>query len=108
MQPQTTEDELHMTTHSRFERDSNLLALATDGGTDGMEVTNRLIAELPSLLSKRGIAYVLLCAQNKPERVKQRIREWEGGNQWMAETVESSGKTGGWEKLQIIRITRRV
>ena len=90
---------------TNFERDSHLLALSYAGGDEGMETTNRLLDELPSLLSpERGVAYVLLCAQNRPKDVKARIRFWEGG--WHAETVGDSGKKGGWEKLQIIRIWR--
>ncbi|RDL34528.1 S-adenosyl-L-methionine-dependent methyltransferase [Venustampulla echinocandica] len=90
---------------SPFEVDSHLLALSYAGGNDGMEVTNRLLSSLPEILSKsRGCAYVLLCAQNKPETVKDRIRQW--GKEWMVETVGRSGKTAGWEKLQILRIWR--
>lgn len=92
--------------HAMFERDSKCLALATDGGVDGMEVTNQLLEQIPSVLSPRGIAYVLLCAQNRPEEVKQRIRGWGDGNEWEVETVHESGKQAGWEKLQIIRIAR--
>ena len=69
-----------------------------------METTNRLLTQIPDVLSERGIAYVLLCAQNKPEDVKARIRAWEG--EWRVETVGESGKKGGWEKLQIVRIWR--
>ena len=82
-----------------------MLALATDGGINGMEVTNALLAQLPQVLHKsRGVAYVLLCAQNKPEMVKQGIRHW--GQEWSAETIHTSGMQGGWEKLQIVRIAR--
>lgn len=88
-----------------FEDDSHLLALSYAGGADGMETTNRLLDSLPGILnSDRGCAYILLCAQNKPEDVKQRIRSW--GREWGVETVRSSGKKAGWEKLQIIRIFR--
>lgn len=90
--------------HKVFERDSNCLALATDGGVDGMEVTNQLLEQIPEILSARGVAYVLLCAQNRPNEVKQRIRGW--GEDWEVETVGDSGKKGGWEKLQIVRIAR--
>ena len=85
-------------------RDEDLLALSYAGGRDGMEVTNRLLEDLPRILCDRGCAYILLCAQNKPEEVKQRIRSW--GSNWRVETVSSSGKKGGWEKLQVIRIWR--
>ncbi|PKK45722.1 hypothetical protein CI102_9594 [Trichoderma harzianum] len=100
--PQTfTEDFSPRTT---FDDDSYLLALSYAGGADGMETTDRLIDGLPEILSERGCAYVLLCAQNKPEIVKERIWAW--GDGWRAETVGSSGKTAGWEKLQIVRIWR--
>lgn len=88
-----------------FNRDSHLLALSYAGGVDGMEITNRLLEQLSKVLSEdRGVAYVLLCAQNKPEEVKASIRAWPGG--WMAETVGTSGKKAGWERLCIIRIRR--
>jgi release factor glutamine methyltransferase len=86
-----------------FEQDSYLLELSYAGGEDGMVVTNRMLEQIPGMLSqKRGVAYVLLCAQNQPEMVKQRIREWGPG--WMAETVGSSGQKAGWEKLVVVRI----
>lgn len=89
-----------------FEDDSHLLALSYAGGADGMETTDRLLDALPGILSShRGCAYILLCAQNKPEDVKQRIRKW--GQGWGVETVGSSGKKAGWEKLQIIKIYRK-
>jgi release factor glutamine methyltransferase len=89
-----------------FDQDSYLLELSYAGGADGMVVTNRMMEQIPSLLSpERGVAYLLLCAQNKPEEVKQRIRNW--GPDWSAETVGSSGKKAGWERLQIIRIWRK-
>jgi release factor glutamine methyltransferase len=90
----------HKTT---FDQDSYLLELSYAGGEGGMVVTNRMLEQIPDILdSKRGVAYVLLCAQNKPEEVKRHIREW--GARWKAETVGKSGKQAGWEKLQIVRI----
>ncbi|KAI9810416.1 MAG: S-adenosylmethionine-dependent methyltransferase [Phylliscum demangeonii] len=89
-----------------FEREAHLLALAYAGGAQGMQVTNRLLAQIPQLLrAPSGVAYVVLCAQNQPERVKEGIRAWPGG--WCAETVGESGKKGGWEKLVVVRIWRR-
>ena len=87
-----------------WEEDSRLLALSYAGGKEGMETTDRLLDALPGILSARGCAYILLCAQNRPEVVKERIRGWGGG--WGVETAATSGKKGGWEKLQIIRIWR--
>lgn len=89
-----------------WERDSHLLALSYAGGIDGMETIDRLLNELPHILSDRGVAYILLCAQNKPEGIVSSIRAWEGGDTWQAERVSSSGKQAGWEKLCVIRIWR--
>ncbi|KAL8989452.1 MAG: hypothetical protein Q9177_001660 [Variospora cf. flavescens] len=85
--------------------EANLISLSYAGGTDGMEVTNRLLEQLPTALdSKRGVAYILLCNQNRPDEVVQRIRQW--GADWTVYVVGRSGKQGGWEKLQILRICR--
>lgn len=92
-------------TATSFEQDSYLLELSYAGGEDGMVVTNRMLEQIPEILDiERGVAYVLLCAQNKPELVKKQIRGWGAG--WDAETVGFSGKQAGWEKLQIVRIWR--
>lgn len=85
--------------------DSYLLSLSFSGGHDGMETTNRLLKYLPEILSPEyGCAYVLLCAQNKPEEVKDLIRR--SGKGLLVKTVGTSGKRAGWEKLQLIRIWR--
>jgi len=93
-----------------FEESSHLLELSYAGGIDGMEITNRLLKQIPQVLSERGVAYVLFCRGNRPEEVKKWIRGWEacadGKWKWQAETVGSSGKTAGWEKLEIVRIWR--
>ncbi|MCJ1343043.1 S-adenosylmethionine-dependent methyltransferase [Peltigera leucophlebia] len=89
---------------SAFQYDSRLLALSYAGGVHGMEVTNKLLEQIPRVLSpERGLAYILLCEQNKPKEVMQRIRQW--GPAWAVTLVGDSGKTGGWEKLRIIRIS---
>lgn len=88
-----------------YENSSHLLALSYAGGADGMETTSRLLESLHKVLhEERGCAYILLCAQNQPEKVREGIRNWGGG--WEVDTVGSSGKIAGWEKLQIIRISR--
>ncbi|RLL99581.1 hypothetical protein CFD26_102912 [Aspergillus turcosus] len=90
---------------AKFERDSYYLSLTYAGGVDGMETTNRLLEAIPEVLHpERGVAYVLLCAQNRPEEVKERIRGWGGG--WRTESVGNSGTQAGWEKLVIVRIWR--
>ena len=88
-----------------FEHDSHLLSLSYEGGKDGMEVTNRLLNQLPSVLNEeRGVAYILLCQQNHPVRVVEQIKHW--GPDWSVDVVGRSGKKAGWEKLLIIRICR--
>ncbi|KLU87361.1 hypothetical protein MAPG_06361 [Magnaporthiopsis poae ATCC 64411] len=89
-----------------FARDSYLLELSYAGGRDGMETTDRLIDQLPAVLSPRGCAYVLLCKQNRPDEVRARILRF--GPQWRVVKAGDSGKQAGWEKLQIIRIWREV
>jgi release factor glutamine methyltransferase len=90
-----------------FEQDSYLLELSYAGGEDGMVVTNRMLNQIPDLLDEsRGVAYILLCAQNKPEEVKKHIRAW--GTGWRADAVGSSGNKAGWEKLQIVRIYKEL
>lgn len=87
------------------EVNEHLLSLSYEGGLDGMEVTNRLLDQIPKVLNNvRGAAYILLCQQNKPEEVMCRIRQWGAG--WSVSVVGHSGKKAGWEKLQIIRIWR--
>lgn len=85
---------------------SDLLELSYAGGIDGMERTLRLLVALPRILSSRGVAYILLCAQNKPEEVKASIPTLLKGD-WVVDTVGTSGKTAGWENLVIIRIARQ-
>lgn len=91
-----------------FAHDSLLLALSTDGGVDGMDTTRQLLSELRTVLSTRGVAYILLCAQNKPDEVMSHVRGWcsAPNEKWAVEKVASSGKTAGWEKLCVIRIWR--
>ncbi|KAI5846514.1 hypothetical protein DFP73DRAFT_546142 [Morchella snyderi] len=91
-------------------RKLDLLELTYAGGPDGMLTTDRLLDSLGKVLSKdRGVAYILLCAQNRPEAVAERLRSGrygEEGIRWQVEKVGSSGKKGGWEILGIWRIWR--
>jgi len=95
-----------------FARDSRLLSLSTDGGYEGMEVTERVLAGLDLTLSTRGVAYILLCAKNKPDAVMARVRSWTyaldkaAQGEWHVEKVSSSGNKAGWERLCVIRIWR--
>ncbi|KAI9781183.1 MAG: S-adenosylmethionine-dependent methyltransferase [Geoglossum umbratile] len=88
-----------------FEQDSHLLSLSYAGGPNGMATTDRLLQQLPDILSpERGVAYILLCEQNRPEEVKKRFKA--RGEGWDVETVGRSGRAAGWEKLQVLRIWR--
>ena len=104
--PEYIQQEKKNTDRSRDCNDeSDLITLSWAGGVQGMEVTNRLLEQIQSVLSpERGVAYVLLCSQNKPLNVRDRVRSW--GIHWSAEIVGSSGKTAGWEKLVVLRIAR--
>ena len=77
-----------------FARDAHLLSLSYAGGVDGMEVTGRLLGVLPDVLDPvRGVAYVLLCQQNKPEEVVRRVR---GVGSWVVSGYRCEiGETGG-------------
>ncbi|KAL8699641.1 MAG: hypothetical protein Q9201_005895, partial [Fulgogasparrea decipioides] len=99
------EDDLNEGMEKALDKNSQMLSLSYAGGIDGMEVTNRLLDQLPSVLNaERGVAYILLCKQNKPAAVAERIQRW--GAEWKADVVGWSGKQGGWEKLQVLRISR--
>ncbi|CDM34604.1 hypothetical protein DTO013E5_5088 [Penicillium roqueforti] len=92
-----------MSRSAKFDNDSYFLSLTYAGGADGMETTDRLLDAIPGVLSVRGVAYVLLCKQNRPDEVMERVRCW---GSWHAETAGSSGMQAGWEKLVIVRIWR--
>ena len=105
--PSHIEGQFPSVSPSKFERDSYLLSLSFAGGEYGMETTNRLLDSIPDILHpERGVAYVLLCAQNNPEEVQTRIRNW--GSGWTVQTVAQSGVKAGWERLVIIRIWRKI
>ena len=40
------------------------------GGSDGRSVINRVLLQIPTILSARGIFYLLLIKQNKPEEIR--------------------------------------
>ena len=110
--PSMPEDRRAAKPEEVFARDWHLLSLATDGGKDGMATTNRLLGQLSSVMNHRGVAYVLLCAQNKPQEVIASVRAWTSWafpsdfGIWSADVVGSSGKKAGWERLCVVRIWR--
>ncbi|KAI5801516.1 hypothetical protein DFH27DRAFT_557034 [Peziza echinospora] len=92
---------------SSFEDESRYLALTYAGGKTGMVTTERLLERLHEVMSPRGVVYLLLCAQNRPEEVAERMRGGHyGGTEWNMEKVGGSGRQGGWEVLSIWRIWR--
>ncbi|KAF8419649.1 hypothetical protein EV426DRAFT_267272 [Tirmania nivea] len=96
-----------LSTRSCFEEESYYLELTYAGGEDGMETTNRLLEGLDEALSPRGVLYLLLCAQNRPEQVAERLRAGGYGKTlWKVEKVGSSGLRAGWEVLSIWRVWR--
>jgi len=83
-----------------WEGEVRLLALTYAGGAEGMEVTAKVLRELETMLSERGVAYVLLSSQNRPEAAAEGLRT----RGWLVERVGNSGSTGGIEKLGVWRI----
>ncbi|ANB11317.1 Mtq2p [Sugiyamaella lignohabitans] len=79
---------------------SSWLDLALEGGEDGMEVTNVLLDGLDSVLSDRGIAYILFCKRNNPEKVAESMaqRGWK--------TFCVGERRAGWEVLSVWRFMK--
>lgn len=75
------------------------LDLALDGGNDGMEVTQRLLDQLPAVLAPNGVAYVLFCARNLLDQVLAATPPT------LAATVVASRKCA-WEVLLVVRYIR--
>lgn len=114
-QPSSGKQSLETKYSVNMEQANHFLALATDGGEDGMEVTTRFLDDLPRVLNaERGTCYILLCARNKPQEVMDKINEWNlvmdehmnGPGRWDVEIIKKSGFVAGWEKLCILRIWR--
>lgn len=51
------------------------IAAAWAGGLDGRVVIDRFLAMLGSLLSEKGVAYMVAIQQNKPEQILQQVQE---------------------------------
>ncbi|EDO19318.1 hypothetical protein Kpol_1036p63 [Vanderwaltozyma polyspora DSM 70294] len=80
--------------------DYKWLDLALDGGEDGMVVTQKVLDNLDSILSKNGVAYILFCARNHPEQVAEEMRL----KGWKIDLVEH--RKAGWEVLSVYRFSR--
>ncbi|KAI5308959.1 HemK methyltransferase member 2 [Ascosphaera atra] len=56
--PSPTKTPAELASMSAFDRESYLLELSYAGGDKGMEITDRLLEDIPRVLSERGVAYV--------------------------------------------------
>lgn len=82
---------------------STWLDLALLGGENGMVITEKLLLQLDTVLSKKGVAYILFCARNHPEEVANRMR---AGYSWDVELIIH--RKAGWEVLSVYRFSRKV
>lgn len=81
-------------------KDDRWLDLALLGGDDGMEVTWQVLDDLDTILSDRGVAYILFCKRNKPEQVAAEMAR----RGWQAQRVGE--RKAGWEVLSVWRFSK--
>ncbi|KAK9464097.1 uncharacterized protein V1516DRAFT_102665 [Lipomyces oligophaga] len=76
------------------------LDFALLGGPDGMKITSVVLENLDSILSARGIAYILFCKRNNPQAVarQMQLRGWS--------VVCIGERKVRWEILSILRFSR--
>lgn len=79
--------------------DSRWLDLALDGGVDGMEVTYKVLNNLGSILSSNGVAYILFCKRNQPEKVSEYMSQ---RGFYATKILE---RTAGFEVLSVYRFS---
>ncbi|CUM66179.1 uncharacterized protein PRCAT00003837001 [Priceomyces carsonii] len=83
--------------------DTEWLDLALLGGEDGMVVTWKLLNDLSEILTPgNGVAYVLFCARNNPERVSSIMRS----RGWKVDTIIT--RKAGWEVLSVLKFQQVV
>ncbi|WVF66301.1 hypothetical protein IAT40_001041 [Kwoniella sp. CBS 6097] len=70
------------------------------GGSDGMQVTNILLRQLPDLLSSGGRLYLVAVAQNKPAQIIEEM------SQIGLRAEEVIRRRAGREHLSVLRITK--
>lgn len=73
------------------------LFLALDGGSEGMEVTQLLLDALPEAMTPQGVAYILFCARNIPDKIVKCMEE----RGWKSNLVEH--RKAGWEVLSVYK-----
>lgn len=76
------------------------LDLALLGGEDGMEVTWIVLLNLEKILSRDGVAYILFCARNNPDKVEQLMKQ----RGWSVRLIEK--RKAGWEVLSVFEFKR--
>jgi len=81
--------------------DYTWLDLALLGGENGMVTTWNVLNDLHNILSPNGVAYILFCARNFPDKVAAHM-ESKG---WDVTTVIH--RKAGWEVLSVLKFTRR-
>lgn len=80
---------------------SHSIEAAWAGGVDGREVIDRFLPSVDSLLSDKGLFYLVLINENKPSDV---IKYMNSSFGFDAEIVME--RTAGWEGLLVIRFQR--
>ncbi|OUM50930.1 hypothetical protein BVG19_g11 [[Candida] boidinii] len=80
--------------------------IALMGGPTGMDVTNRLLDSLDSIMAPKGEAYILFCARNKPTEVIEQFLKVhnESSEKWSCELVIH--RKAGWEVLSVYRFLK--
>ncbi|CAR25140.1 S-adenosylmethionine-dependent methyltransferase [Lachancea thermotolerans CBS 6340] len=76
------------------------LDLALLGGDDGMAITWKLLDSLDKIMAPGGIAYILFCARNHPEKVVKTMST----RGWKCELTEH--RKAGWEVLSVYKFYR--
>ena len=76
------------------------IAAAWAGGVDGREVTDRLLADIPNLVSPTGCVYIVVIPENKPEDMAAQL----ASHGFDSHTVLS--RRAGRERLSIWRFAR--
>jgi release factor glutamine methyltransferase len=74
---------------------------AWSGGHNGMQVTERLLYQVPHILTASGVFYLVCVSRNNPQKIKEDF----AGNGYEALLVKS--RLAGRERLSILRVTRQ-
>ncbi|CDK24116.1 unnamed protein product [Kuraishia capsulata CBS 1993] len=85
------------------DKDPRWLDLALDGGPTGMDITQRVLDSLHTILALKGEAYILFCARNQPDKVVEDFKKKSPGK-WDV-TMEIRRKAG-WEMLSVYKFVR--